>query len=204
MNKKPLTRPTLVALILVLALLPGIGPLLQAAENAVGNAAGNAADEALEKIHIQADHMQLNTVTGNSVYTGNVRIRQGDLLLTGDRVSIEQGKDAVERITVTGRPAHYNHVTRTGDNIQATSEHMVYTASEHKLVMTINARLKQPDHEVSSEKIIYDTEKKLVIAGSKSDSTDGGFGEDEADDEKQRVKIILTPRKQPAGQKAGP
>ena len=200
MNKKPLTRPTLAALVLVLTLLPGLGPLLLAA----GNTAGNAADEALEKIHIQADHMQLNTVTGNSVYTGNVRIRQGDLLLTGDRVSIEQGKDAVERITVTGRPAHYNHVTRTGDNIQATSEHMVYTASEHKLVMTINARLKQPDHEVSSEKIIYDTAKKLVIAGSKSGSPDGGFGEDEADDEKQRVKIILTPRKQPAGQKAGP
>ncbi|NOQ87967.1 MAG: lipopolysaccharide transport periplasmic protein LptA [Gammaproteobacteria bacterium] len=110
------------------------------------------AAEQVEKIFIEADHMQLNINTGFSVYTGNVKITQGELKLAGDKVTLQQSKDEVERITVTGRPAHYNHVTDKGENIQAESEHMVYTASQNKLVMTVNAKLKQPDHQVSSQK----------------------------------------------------
>jgi lipopolysaccharide export system protein LptA len=149
------------------------------------------AAENVEKIYIDADYMQLNIETGYSVYIGNVNIKQGELILTGDKVTIQQSKKEVERITVTGKPAHYNHITDKGENIQAESEKMVYTASENKLVMTINANLKQPDHQVSSQKIVYDTEKKIVIAGDKRETSTGS-------DNKQRVNITLTPKKDPA------
>jgi lipopolysaccharide export system protein LptA len=149
------------------------------------------AAENVEKIYIDADYMQLNIETGYSVYIGNVNIKQGELILTGDKVTIQQSKKEVERITVTGKPAHYNHITDKGENIQAESEKMVYTASENKLVMTINANLKQPDHQVSSQKIVYDTEKKIVIAGDKRETSKGS-------DNKQRVNITLTPKKDPA------
>ncbi len=149
------------------------------------------AAEKPEKIFIDADHMQLNLETGYSVYTGNVKIRQGELKLTGNKVTVQQNKDnTVERITVIGKPAHYNHVTEKGENIQAESEHMIYTASQNKLVMTINAQLKQPDHKVNSQRIVYDTEKKIVIAGDKNGATsDSNLN--------QRVNIILTPNKEP-------
>lgn len=150
--------------------------------------------EKIEKIFIDADHMQMNINTGYSEYTGNVKITQGELKLTGDKVTVQQSNDEVERITVTGKPAHYNHVTEKGENIQAESELMVYTASQNKLVMTVNAKLKQPDHQVSSQKIVYDTEKKIVIAGDKAaaSSSDSGSGAS------QRVNITLTPKKEPA------
>ena len=149
------------------------------------------ATETVEKIHIDADHMRLNIETGFSVYTGNVKITQGELKLTGDKVTLQQGNNEIERITVTGKPAHYNHITEKGENIQAESEHMVYTASQNKLVMTINAKLKQPDHQVSSQKIIYDTKKKIVIAGDKdvSPASDSSTS--------RRVNITLTPKKEP-------
>ena len=149
------------------------------------------AAENVEKIYIDADYMQLNIETGYSVYIGNVNIKQGELKLTGDKVTIQQTREEVERITVTGKPAHYNHITDKGENIQAESEHMIYTASKNELVMTVNANLKQPDHQVSSQKIVYDTEKKIVIAGDKSETSTGS-------DNKQRVNITLTPKKDPA------
>jgi lipopolysaccharide export system protein LptA len=152
------------------------------------------AAENVEKIYIDADYMQLNIETGYSVYTGNVNIKQGELILTGDKVTIQQSREEVERITVSGKPAHYNHITDKGENIQAESEKMVYTASQNKLVMTINANLKQPDHQVSSQKIVYDTEKKIVIAGDKRETSKGS-------DNKQRVNITLTPKKDPAKEK---
>lgn len=143
-----------------------------------------------EKIFIDADYMQLNINTGKSVYSGNVKISQGELVLIGDEVTLEQSKDLVERMTVIGKPARYNHVTEKGESIEAESERMVYIASQHKLIMTINAKLKQPDHQVSSQKITYDTQNKIVIAGDKKDMSPGTKV-----DEKQRVNITLTPKK---------
>ena len=59
--------------------------------------------------------MKLNLNTGYSVYTGNVKITQGELKLTGDEVTVQQTKNnEVEQITVTGKPAQYNHVTEKG------------------------------------------------------------------------------------------
>jgi len=151
-------------------------------------AAENKAGDQTEKLFIDADYMQLDINTGKSVYRGNVKISHGELMLTGDKVTLEQSKDKVERITVIGKPVHYNHVTENGENIQAESERMVYIASQHKLIMTINAKLLQPDHQVSSQIITYDTKNKIVIAGDKSS---GGS----KTGEKQRVNITLTPKK---------
>jgi lipopolysaccharide transport protein LptA len=164
-----------------------------------GNVAGNnPGSTPVEKILIDADHMQLNIETGYSVYTGNVKISQGKLVLTGDKVTLEQHNNEIERITVIGKPARYNHVTEKGETIKAESERMVYTASQNKLVMTINASLQQPDNLVSSQKITYDTLKRIVIAGDSninhSDKNDAGNKTDLK--EKQRVNITLTPKKQ--------
>jgi len=134
--------------------------------------------------------MTLNIESGNSEYTGNVKISQGELVLTGDEVKVTQtSDDTLEQITVIGKPARYNHVTDTGENIEAESNNMVYIASQNKLIMTDNAKLVQPDHKVSSQKIIYDTLNKIVIAGEKTTPSNDDAGNS------QRVNITLTPKK---------
>ena len=154
------------------------------------------ASKPVEKIFIDADHMHMDIISGKSVYTGNVKISQGELVLTGDKVTLERGNNKVERMTVTGKPARYNHVTEAGETIKAQSEHMIYIANQNKLVLTINANLQQPDLKLSSQRITYDTEKKIVIAGSNDDATASGT----KTKQNQRVKITLTPKESPAGQ----
>jgi len=153
-----------------------------------------AADN-LEKIFLNADHMQMNINSGKSVYTGNVKISQGGLVLKGDKVTLLRSNDEVERITVTGKPARYKQTSAAGETIEAESEHMLYIASQNKLTLTINAHLQQPDVKLSSQKIIYDTKKRIVIAGG-NDKTPT----DAATKQTQRVNIMLTPKKSPAGQ----
>lgn len=148
------------------------------------------AAEPIEKIIIIADHMQMNIDSGRSIYSGNVKISQGELVLTGNKVVLETLDQDVESMTVTGKPAHYNHVTKEGESIKAQSEMMVYTASKNKLVMTINAHLVQPDHKLSSQKIVYDTEKRVVIAGNNNKAPKA---------KQERVKITLTPQKPKTG-----
>ncbi len=154
------------------------------------------ASKPVEKIYIDADHMHMDIISGKSVYTGNVKISQGELVLTGDKVTLKRSNNKVERMTVIGKPARYKHVTEVGENITAQSEHMIYIANQNKLVLTINAHLQQPDLKLSSQKITYDTEKKIVIAGS----NDGATASDTKTKQKQRVKITLTPKESPAGQ----
>ena len=156
-----------------------------------------------EKITVSADYMQLNVETGNSTFTGNVEISQGNLTLTGDKVTLKRrrlknGESEIDKLTITGKPARYSHITGEGKTISAESKKMVYTANIGKLVMTKDARLIQPENQVSSQKIIYDTFKKIVIAGAKkpvpANNSTGNSGADEVKPN-QRVKITLTPRK---------
>lgn len=166
-----------------------------------GKSQTSPAVAAVEKILIDADHMQMNLESGKSIYTGHVKISQGALQLTGDVVTLEQKDNEVDRIIVTGKPARYNHVTEQGESITAESEHMIYTASQNKLVMTVNARLQQPDHKLSSPKIVYDTLKKTVMAGSTdskpAEGTPASVPGSKETDKTQRVNITLTPKKQP-------
>lgn len=153
------------------------------------------AANAEEEVLISADHMHLNIESGNSVYTGNVKVSQGQVVLTGNKITVQQVDNVVEKITVLGKPARYNHVTEDGETITAESEQMVYKAVDNELVLTINAKLEQPDHKVSSQKIIYDTEKRIIVAGDKNkqNTTDTGIN-------KNRVNITLTPKKQTSTQ----
>lgn len=179
------------AILLLCTLSPGMPTSSIADVVATTRSADTAtAGTEAEKIFINADRMQMNIESGLSVYTGNVKFSQGELVLTGDRITVQQRENEVERVTVIGKPAHYNHVTKKGENIQAKSEKMVYTASRNELVLTINAQVKQTGHQVNSQRIVYDTLKKIVIAGEKADSFD-------APDENQRVKITLTPKTAP-------
>jgi len=141
-----------------------------------------------EKIHIDADHMKANIESGHSTYTGNVKVRQGELILTGDQITVIQKNNEVEKITVIGKPAHYNHVTDKGEVIEADSERMVYAASKNLLILTINANLNHPEHHISSQKIIYNTLTKVAVAGDPNSA--------DKPDSSERVKITLTPKNQ--------
>ncbi len=144
----------------------------------------------IEKITIDADRMLLNMETGESIYTGNVRITQGELVLTGDKVTLQQSNNELESLTVIGKPARYSHVTKKGEPIKAQSEHLVYIANQNKLVMTTNASLQQSEQQVSSQLITYDTLKGIIIAGDNNAASNlSGSGKP------QRVNITLTPKK---------
>ena len=135
-------------------------------------------------IQIRANYMKFNIETGNSTYEGDVRITQGSIELTGDKVTIQRQQDKIQQINIDGQPARYIQDEDTENKIHATSQHMQYFANEHRLVMTVDARLEQTSHTIDSQRIVYDTKNKTVIAG------------DEKNEQSGRVNITLTPKKE--------
>ena len=130
-------------------------------------------------INIYADYMKYEIQTGISTYTGNVRVTQNDIELTGDKVVAVQKDNALKEIKVTGSPATYRQRSEDGAFINAQSMQMEYQAAQNRLVLTNKARLEQAGSVMESDQIIYDTIREVVIAG------------DEGTD--KRVNITITP-----------
>ncbi len=132
-----------------------------------------------EPIHIYADYMKYELKSGISTYTGNVRVTQSDIELTGDKVIAVQKDNVLKSITVTGSPATYRQLSDDGEYIKAQSMQMEYQAAQSRLVLSNKARLEQAGSVMESDQIIYDTINEVVIAG-----------DDNAD---KRVNITITP-----------
>ena len=130
-------------------------------------------------VNIYADYMKYEIKTGISTYTGNVRVTQNDMELTGDKVIAVQKDKVLENITVTGSPATYRQMSEDGKFINAQSMRMEYQANKNRLVLSNKARLEQAGSIMESDQIIYDTIREVVVAG-----------DDKAD---KRVNITITP-----------
>ena len=132
-------------------------------------------------VNIQADHMKYEFQTGVSEYTGNVRVTQNGLELTGDKVIVVQQDKILKNIKVTGLPANYRQRADDGTYINAQSRQMEFQADNNRLVLTDKARLEQAGSVMESEQIVYDTVNEVVIAGDEKAN--------------KRVNITITPEK---------
>lgn len=153
--------------------------------SATGDATKVARKMGSDEVQIQADYMKLDLETGSSTYRGNVSIIQGTIKLTGDKITITRKDNEIRDIQVDGNPARFLQDENTDNKVHATSGHMKYTAQANRLVMTIDASLEQSDRTVESQRIVYDTQNKVIIAGKDSSSDHKG----------DRVNITLTPKK---------
>ena len=136
-----------------------------------------------QSVQVQANYMKFDLNTGSSTYEGDVKITHENIEIYGEKVIILRQNDEIQQINVDGQPARYIQDEHTENSIYATSRHMQYFSDQQKLVMTVDARLQQPDHTIESQRIVYDTENKIVIAGSEDSTPEG------------RVNIILKPKK---------
>ncbi len=131
---------------------------------------------------IEADSAELDDRSGVSTYQGNVRIVQGTMELTGDKLTVHMENDRVNRVLVDGSPATYKQRPdgKTQD-VNASARHMEYYTDPEKVTLENDARVEQNGDTLSGERIIYDIAKNQV-------SADGGSKPD------RRVRITLQPK----------
>jgi lipopolysaccharide export system protein LptA len=103
--------------------------------------AGLAADRDRDQpINIEADRATLNEETGNSVYEGNVYVRQGTIVLQGDGEQSDR---------------------------QAEAARIEFHARDDRVILLENARVWQAeDKELRSDRIVFDLKSNTVDAGS--------------------------------------
>lgn len=136
-----------------------------------------------QPIHISADRASINERTGLTVYTGNVEIVQGSMVIRGARVELHRDDTGVQRIIATGQPAEFQQQPRHDQPLtKAYGERMDYRVAQQEVTITESARVDQGRDTFTGERIVYNMNKAVVNA----------FGSDQ--ESGQRVQMVIQPK----------
>ncbi len=137
-----------------------------------------------EPIYLDADHAEIDNVSGISVYTGNVVMTQGLREVTGDRMTVhtvQEGRE-LSKVYVDGEPAVYTQrPDGEGSIIRAEAPRMEYHATgPERMILLDGGKLTRGRNEFTGEVIEYNLETEVVNA--RGDETTG-----------RRIRITLFP-----------
>lgn len=131
-------------------------------------------------LQIEADRAEFDENKGMSVYTGNVKLVQGSMQVTGDRMVIYLADGHPDRVLTFGNPARYRQKQdNSPDEVHASARELERLVSKDLLKMRGNAIVIQGDDRFSGERIDYD------IANDTVQASGSGGG---------RVKMVLQPK----------
>ncbi len=143
-------------------------------------------------INLEADSVDVNDQTRVSTYQGNVRLTQGTLMISADKLVVVQDAQGLSKGTAYGKPAYFKQ-KRDGmdENIEGWAQRIEYDGKTEKLEMFTQARVKRGQDEVRGNYITYDGqgESYRVIGGREgaSETNPGG-----------RVRAVIQPKRSSA------
>ena len=109
-----------------------------------------------------------NTVT---TLTGQVKLTQGTLLITGDVAKMYLDADTqIARVVVTGNPAHIQQLDENNNLVQGDAATLDYDNIHGIAVLTTHASVKQQGRgEFHGDKLTYNTETSLITGEAGGD-----------------------------------
>ncbi len=137
--------------------------------------AAEARDSDLDQpIDITADRSEFDERAGRQVLEGNVRITQGTLLITADRIEVLLADGRLSSIEGVGSPLGFEQDNEAGERMRGAAQRISYDAIGGSLVLEGEATLEQPRQRLVSDRIVFDADTQTVRA--EGDGSDGDAG----------------------------
>jgi lipopolysaccharide export system protein LptA len=138
-------------------------------------------------IHVEADRMESDQLNGAVLFVGNVEARQGDMLISAERMTVHYSKNgaagdepgqknkSIESLVAEGK------VKITRWDWVASGDWLEFKSDERKVVLTGDTKVWQDNNLVTGDRVVlYLDEGKSVV--EKGDRQDG-----------ERVKAFFYP-----------
>ncbi len=136
-----------------------------------------------QPIEVEADQLEVRDGENRSIYRGNVRLRQGSLEITSDRLVIHfNDRRELVLMEMTGAPARFRQLDDERREMLGEARQIDYTESDSLLELRDDARFSHAGDTIEGERIRIDIESNSIEAG-------GG-------DTEQRVKMLIQPRQE--------
>ncbi len=122
-----------------------------------------------QAIDVQADSSEFDERRGIQILRGNVNITQGSMTIQADEITVELLHGKLGRITGKGSPIIFQQENEEGALVTGRCNELIYETQNARLVLIGKASLKQPNQELSGNRIEFDSKTQKVKAdGGKS------------------------------------
>ncbi|VVE11915.1 Lipopolysaccharide export system protein LptA [Pandoraea pneumonica] len=159
-------------------------------------------------LNIEADHLSYDDLKQVNIFTGNVTMTKGTIILKADRVEVTQDPEGYQYATAyykPGGPLAYMRQKRDGldEYIDGWGETIYYNGKTEVATLTTRATLKRLAggtrvlDEVHGSVITYDTYNEVYTANSGADQIN-------SNNPKGRVRATLAPRNATGDSQAQP
>lgn len=145
-----------------------------------------------QPINLEADTADIDDLKGISIYTGNVILTQGSMVIKSSKLTLYTDKNKeLEKAVAVGsekKLATFKQRPEGKDaDLRARSITMIYYLKKDKIHLLKKAYVWQAGDTFSGDKIIYDTKKETVVASSKKNK-------DGKPVSSGRVKVTIQPK----------
>lgn len=137
-----------------------------------------------QPVEVEADQLDLDQRAGTAVYTGDVEVRQGDMLIKGDEVEIQRN-DAGElsRAIALGERAYLRQQPEDQEGpIEGWGRKVIYHVAERRVELIDQAEIIQQGDRFTGGRLEYFIDREVVQARS-----------DVENQEPQRIRMTLQP-----------
>lgn len=133
--------------------------------------AAHAQDPPKETLDLSADRMEWDAREEVSVYHGNVRAKQGEMVLLADRLTVHARDDRVQALHAEGN-ARWTQVLDSGKPLRASAGSIYYQIRQRKATLERNVDLRVDAHQFTGEEVVYliDEERIETPAAQKPSS----------------------------------
>lgn len=130
-------------------------------------------DDRSQPIRISADQALRDEKQGVTVYSGNVKMDQGSLYISADKITIFRIVDEADKIVAQGKPAHLQQRPEPDKGlIHAEADTIEYYKAESRIHLRESARLQQDGSTVTGATIEYYIDEQRIVAGSERTEED--------------------------------
>lgn len=134
-------------------------------------------------VNLEADSVRVEDSKKTAVYEGHVVLTQGTLMMTADRIDVQQDEQGFSIGDASGKPVYFRQKMDGRDDFaEGWAEHILYDGRADKLRLSGQARLKRGEEELRGSLIIYDAKSQYYQAQGSSDGVRG------------RVRAVILPK----------
>lgn len=164
-----------------------------------GALAQTAKDSRQEPVYLEADKGTFDDAKKQAVFTGNVVLTQGGVVIRADRMVVTQDADGFQKGIAYGAPATFRQKRPgTEEYIEGWARRMEYDGRAELLEMFDEARMRRGQDEVQGAYISYNVRNEFyqVLGGRKEEKASG--------QSEGRVRAVIQPKSKDGADAAGP
>lgn len=117
-------------------------------------------------MQIDANEATLDQKNMVTVFSGNVVITKGSLVVHADKGTANQDKDGDRVVVLVGSPVTFQQTADDGELIQGQANDFNYNTKSHLAVLKGRARVKKGNNEVIGDVLTYNTDTQVYSAAS--------------------------------------